>query len=211
MAVVGVSDAGKTTLVEKLVAELKGRGYRVGTVKHDVHGFEVDKEGKDSWRHKQAGAWATAVSSPEKLFLVRDGERDLPLDEVAAEFFGKADVVVAEGYKSGPSAKIEVHRRETGRELLTKPEEGLLAVATDEPLDVPVPSFGLDDSKGLGDLIEEKLIKKRKTNATLWVNGKPVPMKPFVQDFIIGGVLGMAGSLEGVEPGKVKTLELKID
>jgi len=82
VSIVGKSDSGKTTLIEKLLPALTGRGYRVATVKHDVHGFEVDQEGKDSWRHKQAGAHTVVISSPNKVALIRDVERDLTLDEI---------------------------------------------------------------------------------------------------------------------------------
>ena len=82
ISIVGKSDSGKTTLIEKLVPELTRRGYRVATVKHDIHGFEVDREGKDSWRHKQAGAHTVVISSPQKIALIRDVEKDLTLDEI---------------------------------------------------------------------------------------------------------------------------------
>ena len=82
VSIVGKSDIGKTTLIEKLLPELTGRGYRVATVKHDVHGFEVDREGKDSWRHKKAGAHTVVISSPQKIALIRDVEKDLTLEEV---------------------------------------------------------------------------------------------------------------------------------
>ena len=84
VSVVGKSDSGKTTLIEKLVPELTRRGYRVATVKHDMHGFEVDREGKDSWRHKQAGAHTVVIASPQKIALIRDVERDLTLDEISS-------------------------------------------------------------------------------------------------------------------------------
>ncbi|MDP2972779.1 MAG: molybdopterin-guanine dinucleotide biosynthesis protein B, partial [Deltaproteobacteria bacterium] len=82
ISIVGKSDSGKTTFIEKLLPELVRRGYRVATVKHDVHGFEVDREGKDSWRHKQAGAHTVIISSPTKVALIRDVEKDLRLDEI---------------------------------------------------------------------------------------------------------------------------------
>ena len=82
VSIVGKSDAGKTTLIEKLIPELVRRGYRVATVKHDVHGFDVDREGKDSWRHKQAGAHTVVISSPEKLALIRDVDHDADLAEL---------------------------------------------------------------------------------------------------------------------------------
>ncbi|GFP23998.1 molybdopterin-guanine dinucleotide biosynthesis adapter protein, partial [Candidatus Hakubella thermalkaliphila] len=90
-AIVGKTDSGKTTLLEKLVAELKKRGYRVGTVKHDIHGFEVDHPGKDSWRHAQAGADTVAISSPQKLALIKKVDHDLKPDELVGEYFQDVD------------------------------------------------------------------------------------------------------------------------
>jgi molybdopterin-guanine dinucleotide biosynthesis protein B len=76
VSIVGKSDSGKTTLLEKLVAELKSRGFRVGTIKHDAHSFEIDHEGKDSWRHKKAGASVSIISSAEKIGMVLDSDHD---------------------------------------------------------------------------------------------------------------------------------------
>src|SRR5512143_21431 len=96
VSVVGKSDSGKTTLLEKLVKELTSRGYRIGTIKHDVHSFEIDHPGKDSWRHKQAGASATVISSPAKLALVVDTDHDHTLAEIRDRFIqgvGKPSLV----------------------------------------------------------------------------------------------------------------------
>ena len=92
ISIVGKSDSGKTTLIEKLVPELTRRGYRVATVKHDVHGFEVDREGKDSWRHKQAGAHTVVISSPQKIALIRDVEKDSTLDEIRRRWVQDVDL-----------------------------------------------------------------------------------------------------------------------
>jgi molybdopterin-guanine dinucleotide biosynthesis protein B len=99
ISIVGKSNSGKTTLIEKLIPELNRRGYRVGTVKHDVHGFEVDKEGKDSWRHRKAGAYSTIISSPQQIALIRTMSYDAPLDEIRDRFIQDVDIIIAEGYK----------------------------------------------------------------------------------------------------------------
>src|SRR5512134_4143595 len=96
VSIVGKSDAGKTTLIEKLVPELVRRGYRIATVKHDVHGFEVDREGKDSWRHKQAGAHTVVISSPSKLAVIRDVEMDVTLDMIRERFIHDVDLILSE-------------------------------------------------------------------------------------------------------------------
>ena len=101
VSVVGRSGSGKTTLIEKLVPALKARGLRVGTIKHDAHRFEIDREGKDSWRHRQAGAEAVLISSREKIALVRDVEGEWTLSELVDRYLSHLDIVVT-GKWGGP-------------------------------------------------------------------------------------------------------------
>src|SRR3989304_10168370 len=96
ISIVGKSDVGKTTLIEKLIPELKNRGYRVATIKHDVHGFDMDIEGKDSWRHKKAGADTVIISSPAKVGIVKDVERDLMLEELRGRYIQNVDIIISE-------------------------------------------------------------------------------------------------------------------
>lgn len=155
VSIVGKSNAGKTTLVEKLVPWLVKSGLKVGTVKHDVHGFEMDRPGKDSYRHKHAGASASIISSPTQIGMVMDADHDHTLKEVAERFYAHLDLVVTEGYKRESWPKIEVHRKELLRPLLATPEEGLIALVTDEPMPVDVPQFALDDAQGVADFVVE--------------------------------------------------------
>ena len=111
VSIVGKSDSGKTTLIEKIVPELVRRGYRVTTVKHDLHGFEIDKEGKDSWRHKQAGAQGVIISSPQKVALIRDVDKDMSLEELRDSFGGDADLILSEGYKKDVQPKAILYRQ----------------------------------------------------------------------------------------------------
>ncbi|MDK2817752.1 MAG: molybdopterin-guanine dinucleotide biosynthesis adapter protein [Moorella sp. (in: firmicutes)] len=156
ISVVGKSDVGKTTLLTKLLPELKRRGYRVATIKHDTHGFDIDRPGKDTWRHAEAGADVVVISSPSKMALIEKVDAELPLDAIA-ERIQNVDLIITEGYKRGDKPKIEVHRAAVSGELLCEPQE-LLAVATDEPLAIDVPCYGLDDAAGLVDLIEERIL-----------------------------------------------------
>ena len=158
ISVVGKSETGKTTLLEKLIAELKRRGYRVATVKHDTHGFDIDRPGKDSWRHAQAGSDVVVISGPNRLALIEKREREITLDEIA-ERVTNVDIILTEGYKRGDRPKIEVSRREKGNELLCTEDE-LIAIAADQSFDMNVPQFGLDDAAGLVDLIEERFLIK---------------------------------------------------
>jgi molybdopterin-guanine dinucleotide biosynthesis protein B len=144
---------GKTTALERVIREMKRRGYRVGTVKHDSHGFEVDRPGKDSWRHARAGSDTVVISGPRKMALIRHLDEEMPLSEISALMAG-VDLVLTEGYKSGDRPKIEVTRRERGTELLCQADE-LIGVMTDHPIDIAVPQFSLDDASGVVDLLEK--------------------------------------------------------
>ncbi len=155
VSIVGKSNAGKTTLIEKLVPWLVKKGLKVGTIKHDVHGFELDKPGKDSYRHKHAGASASIISSPTQIGMVMDADHDHTIEEVVGRFYGHLDLVVTEGYKRESWPKIEIHRKELLRPLLATPNEGLIALVTDEPMPVDVPHFSLDDAEAVADFVME--------------------------------------------------------
>ena len=155
------SGTGKTTLLEKLITELNLRGWSVGALKHDAHKFEIDHEGKDSWRLTRAGAAITSISSPEKTAIIRNHEAKLPLDELLLPFQGKVDIVLTEGFRSSKLPKIEVHRRELNKPLLsrgTDHDPNLIAVASDIQLNVDVPVFDLDDITELATFIENNYL-----------------------------------------------------
>jgi len=206
VSIVGKSDTGKTTLIEKLIPELIRRGYRVATVKHDVHGFDVDREGKDSWRHKQAGAHTVVISSPMKLALIREVDHDADLTELRDKYIQDVDLILSEGFKKNNQPKIEVFRKEKEEGLLCNKEDNLLAIASNHPLDAGVPCFDINDARGLVDLIEEKFLKHQKpAKVRLRVDGKEIPLTPFVQNSIRGTVAGMVSSLKGCSsPQKVE-------
>lgn len=159
VSVVGKSDSGKTTLMERLIRALTERGYRVGSVKHHVHDFDIDIPGKDSWRHAKAGAAVTLVSSPSKLGMVRQMDHEASLDELLALARG-VDILLTEGYRRAGDVRIEVSRRARSTELVCEAAE-LFALVTDNPDLVagPVPVFGLDDAAALADLVETTFLK----------------------------------------------------
>lgn len=164
VSVVGYSGAGKTTLIEKLIAELTRRGWRIATIKHNRHGFEIDHEGKDSWRHRRAGAVATVIASPGRAALIEDTRGDLSLEELRDRYIRDADLVLAEGFKGNPLPKIEVWRPDSGKGRLCGPGDNLLAVAGDRPVPGGAPWFHWDDAAALADLIEGTVLipSKRK-------------------------------------------------
>lgn len=162
MSVVGKSNSGKTTLIEKLLAELKSRGYRAATVKHDVHGFDIDRPGKDTWRHAHAGAETVIISSPEKLAMIKKVDHELDLEQVLNYITG-VDLIITEGYKRAARPKIEVFQSSRGNGLLSSPGDGLFAVASDVPLtglnDPGVPVYDWNNASGICDLIVERFLK----------------------------------------------------
>ena len=210
ISIVGKSDSGKTTLIEKLVPELTRRGYRIATVKHDTHGFEIDREGKDSWKHKQAGAYSVVISSPNKVALIRDVEKDLTLEEIREKLIQDVDLILSEGYKKDVQPKIEIFRKEKHKELLCSKDDSLVAIVSDQKFDIGVPCFPLDDMKGTADFIENKFLKSKvEKEIILKVDGKTIPLKPFIRDFLSGSIKGMVSSLKGCQ--KPKKIDIQIE
>jgi molybdopterin-guanine dinucleotide biosynthesis adapter protein len=202
---VGKSDSGKTTFLVKLLPELVRRGIRVATVKHDVHGFDVDREGKDSWRHKQAGAHTVVISSPAKAAVIRDVDRDMSLDEVREKLIRDVDIILSEGFKKDVQAKIEIYRKEAHAEPLCTIDDHLIAMVSDDPVNSGVPRFGLDDVRGVADFLEERFLSdKPEASISLRVDGKEIPLNPFVRVFLARAVRGMITSLKGcASPGAI--------
>ena len=162
--VVGRSNSGKTTLIEKIIPEIKKRGYRVGSVKHSHHGFDIDRKGKDSYRHRMAGADTVVVASPHEFAVVKKTETDT-LDNLE-EFFSGMDLVLVEGYKRADRPLIEVFDR-TCREEPYALDNGhkirghMIAFVSDDDIDLPgVPRFGRDQVSALCDLIERSYLKQ---------------------------------------------------
>jgi molybdopterin-guanine dinucleotide biosynthesis protein B len=152
LCVVGRSNSGKTTLIERLIPELVKAGYKLATIKHAGHGFDLDTEGKDSWRHKRAGASAVLVVSKGSLALFADMTDDVSITELRDRFLDRSvDLVLAEGWKSDHFPKIVVVRDQLGEVPVS--QEGLLAVVSKQPLDVKVPLFHPDDIAALASLI----------------------------------------------------------
>ncbi len=159
ISVVGKSKVGKTTLLVKMLAEIKKRGYRVATIKHDVHGFTIDQPGKDTWKHARAGSDIVIISSPQKVAIIEKVDAEKKLDEIIKKLDPEhLDLIITEGYKKEDKPKIEVFRSAVSTTLLCGKEE-LFAVVTDVPLNTGVPEFGHDDGAGIVDLIEKMFLK----------------------------------------------------
>jgi len=152
ISIVGNSGSGKTTLLVKMIPILKQRGLKVGTIKHDLHGFDIDKPGKDSWKHKQAGADTTIISSPSKIGIVKDADHDHKPEELML-FFPGMNIILTEGYKREKIPKLEVFRPEICKELICRDDKNLIAVISDVQVDINVPVLMSDDLQGIADLI----------------------------------------------------------
>jgi len=153
--ITGWKNAGKTTLVERLVAEFVRRGFRVATVKHAHHAVDIDRPGTDSFRHRAAGATEVALVGGARFAIMRE-QAEPTLQEVLARL-APADIVLIEGYKREPHLKIEV-RSDHERPWLSKEDPGIVAIASDvKPDDATLPWFRRDDVEGMADLIASRL------------------------------------------------------
>jgi molybdopterin-guanine dinucleotide biosynthesis protein B len=149
---VGRSNSGKTTLIERVIPELVRAGYKVATVKHAGHGFDLDTEGKDSWRHKRAGASSVMVLSKGSMAMFADVSDQMNVEDVRDRFLDCTyDLIIAEGWKHESYPKIVIVREQIGEIPIST--EGLLAVVSDKAVDLSVPLFGLDDVAGVAALI----------------------------------------------------------
>lgn len=151
LSIVGKSESGKTTLIEKLIPELKRRGYRVGIVKHAHHGFDIDRKGKDSYRHKKAGADAVMVASPGQIAMIKDGPGER-LDDVIP-YFDDVDLLLTEGFKGDRAPKIEIFRSQRHQHPACLEDDTLMAMVSDTPLDLAVPQFASNDIKAITEFI----------------------------------------------------------
>tara|TARA_R110002072_G_scaffold30387_4_gene94971 strand:- start:1653 stop:2144 length:492 start_codon:yes stop_codon:yes gene_type:complete len=152
--VVGWKNAGKTGLMERLVTEITARGISVSTVKHAHHSFDVDHAGKDSHRHRVAGATEVLLSSRNRVAIMHE-LRDAvePTLEALLDRLNPVDLVLIEGYKRDAHPKIEAHRAETGNPLIAPGDDTIRAVASDVPLDLDRPVFDLNDTTAIADFI----------------------------------------------------------
>lgn len=166
VSIVGKSESGKTTLIERIIPELIREGWRVATIKHSRRGFDIDRKGKDSWRHRQAGARMTVMASPEQVAVIESTGRDLDIGELRDRYIHGVDIVLSEGFKGNQYPKIEVFRASLKRELLCSKEDNLIAVASDTPVDIDVPHFDLDDTEGIARLIIDLFLRKPQEGRT---------------------------------------------
>jgi molybdopterin-guanine dinucleotide biosynthesis protein MobB len=156
--VTGWKNTGKTGLMERLVSEFTGRGLSVSTLKHAHHNFDVDQPGKDSHRHRVAGAQQVLLASGARWALMSElrGAEEPSLDTLLAEL-APVDLILVEGYKREPHPKIEAHRAAARSELLAPGDPTIRAVASDNAHDLDRPVFDLNDTVAIADFIAAEL------------------------------------------------------
>jgi molybdopterin-guanine dinucleotide biosynthesis protein B len=209
VSIVGRSNSGKTTLLEKLIRELTGRGRWIGTIKHHFHGpVEVDVPGKDSWRHKRAGARVVALSGPETCFVLRDTPGPLPPEVIAHQALFEVDLILTEGFKSGPMPKIEVNRAAQDLPLLCGREDHLVAVVTDRDLALSVPRFGLEEVGPLADFVEREFLRAvRPHRVEVLVGDRRIALDDGAQEIlarVVRSLVGDSRDLTGGPPIEVR-------
>ncbi len=156
--VTGWKNAGKTGLMERLVAEITGRGLRVSTIKHAHHAFDVDQPGRDSYRHRAAGATEVLLASGKRFALMHElrDAPEPPLDALLSRL-SPVDLVLIEGYKTAPHPKIEAYRAAAGNPLIAPGDATIRAVASDVPMELDRPVFDLDATRAIADFLLREL------------------------------------------------------
>lgn len=158
IVIVGHSGAGKTTLIERLLPMLNASGIRVATIKHSHHEIALDAVGKDSWRHRQAGARASLLLTPSGMQLVTDASDCHEIEQLAQRYFSDMDLVLAEGFSRASCNKIEVLRAACSAVARCAIEDGLVALVTDvEEVYPQLPHFALDDIRGIAQFIADNM------------------------------------------------------
>jgi molybdopterin-guanine dinucleotide biosynthesis protein B len=159
---VGRSNTGKTTVIERLIPILVGKGLKVAVIKHHPHDFEIDIPGKDTYRYKQAGATMSILASPGKVAVVEDTETELTLEEIITRYIHDVNLLIVEGFKREEIPKIEVFQRKEGADMpVCAEDKNLIAVITDESIDTLLPVFSRDDVGGVAGFILSRFIGQK--------------------------------------------------
>ncbi|MEE8603923.1 MAG: molybdopterin-guanine dinucleotide biosynthesis protein B [Candidatus Aminicenantaceae bacterium] len=196
-AFTGISDSGKTRLIQKLIGELKNRGYKVSVIKHCDHGFDLEEPGKDSAQFVEAGSDFVCMYSPDGMAVFHQKKADLDVRKISREFLQCSDFILVEGDRSDKTLKkIEVLRRGVSEEISCPPEE-LIAVISDFNVGKDIPVFHPEEIEKISDFIENQPHEKEPL-LQLNIDGVPVPMNPFVQKIFSNSLQGMISSLEGI-------------
>ena len=211
ISIAGYSKSGKTTLLEKIIPILTGKGYSVGVIKHSGHAFSLDQPEKDSQRLERAGADGVVLVGPGQIgFLGKIDESEaLALDRIEQSFFPDQDILLTEGFKKGSKPKIAVLTKGKEEQLFQEIEGSIVATVGERPFRADLPHFKPDDPEGLVQLLEERFLKdRRKPSIRVILDGKNIPMNAFVQEIVRSGILGILSPLKGFRDSQ--RVEVKI-
>ncbi len=201
ISIVGVPNSGKTFFIEELTKELRSRDHKIGTLKHTSHDFKSDIPGKDSYRLKESGSSIGGIFSEGSISITRDLNGDEDFSRIVEDYYFEMDILLVEGYKKGRFPKILIMAgRDIEKELEEFKKEEVIAVVGEGEPDTELNHFGKNEIKGVADFLEKELIKPyQQQEIDLFVNGRPVILKEYVQKVtknILGGIIN---SLKGIE------------
>jgi len=154
---IGRSNSGKTTLLTRVIPCLKERGFRVASIKHSHHNVDIDKKGKDSWKHRDAGSETVILLSGKTMSCIREYDKEPVVEEVLRDYMHDTDIVLAEGFKDSHLPKIWVFRSENSGSMIRK-DDSLIAVVSDRETDIGVPWFDINDVVSVADFIEKTFL-----------------------------------------------------
>jgi molybdopterin-guanine dinucleotide biosynthesis protein B len=204
VSIVGYKKSGKTTLVEQIIRILKSKGYTLGVLKYTGEGLPDELKGKDTTKFRAAGADTVGLCGEDHFSLSKAGGHPaLPLDRLAAFFFPEADLVVTEGFKKQNFPKIALLSEGQEEKLLAEVQGVVLATVGPRPFRDDLPHFQAEEADRIVEMLEKRFLKERREpRIRVWLDGERIPMKDFVQDIIIQGIMGMLGTLRGFIPAR---------
>jgi len=202
VAISGYPGTGKTILIEKLVAELKGRGYQVATIKHTHH--TLGDPGKDTERHLGSGATASLLVADERMVLAKPTTHPPSIKEMTRLLRNDYDLIICEGFKDSNLPKIALVRNAEELHGMSC----VIGIIADTPLSQNAPCFSRDNIIPIADLLEQEYILPQSGRISVFVNGEPIPLLPFPKAAITRSITGLLSALKGVE--NIQHLEITI-
>lgn len=204
ISIIGKSQSGKVALIEKLIRELKSRGYRVATIRQASEADGFHAVGESDLPYIQAGSEATVISSPDNTVLVKPVCQKASIDELVNLVSEECDIILAEGSVQDNAPKIQVHRKADG--ALIRGFKKLIAIVTDESLETRARQFSPENIDALVDLLEKGFIQPQKNSIYLYINGTPVTLTLFPRQIITNTIIALASCLKGIS--EIHTLKL---